>query len=174
LEQINLQRRNVLKWIGTTLGISLFGPFNFFKSGSFVSDAFAKGEVGRGGFSQFLEVSSQLLGISVSELDRDAAQIYWKGLVSLPRAQEQLKELQRVISKLNKPIKSQEELPSPLRPFARHLILTWYTGVIETPSGNRSRLFYGPSLMFAFFLKDRPAPGACAGSFGSWTKSPYS
>jgi hypothetical protein len=164
LPPFNLQRRIALKWLGVALSIPFTGPILLKASAV---------EVLKGNeLSNFLKVSSSLLGIPVSDLDSNVAKVYCAKICALPKAKAHLSALSDAIKKIGGSIESADQLPEASRDFAKKLILVWYTGVIETPHGIRKRMFYNDSLMFKLFAKDRPAPSNCFGSPESWTTPP--
>jgi hypothetical protein len=166
LSQFNLQRRVALKWLGAALSIPFAGPF--------LLKALAKETITQGTeLSRFLNVSSSVLGIPVSDLDRNVGKVYWAKMSVLPGSRVHLASLQQdALKKTEGSIESANLLPEAHRDFAKKLILVWYTGVVETPKGIRKRVFYNDSLMFKLFSKDRPAPSDCSGSMDSWAKPP--
>jgi hypothetical protein len=164
LPEFNLQRRNTLKVLGLALGAPFIGPL--------LLKALAVEAISKNDLSQFLKVSAFLLGVPDSGLDLNVARVYWARLSKTLKAHSHLAALYGIAEQGDVAISSESQLPTDeARGFAKKIILLWYTGVFETPSG-RKRLFYSESLMFSFFSKDRPAPGLCSGSPESWTKPP--
>ena len=166
MSEFSLPRRNVLKLLGIALGAPIFGPF--------LLKAVASEAISKSDLSRFVKISSFLLGIPTSEVDSDVARVYLAKLSTLSKSKNHLASLYQIAGQ-NSELNIESQLTNEeSRTFAKKVILLWYTGVFEDNSGNRKRLFYGDSLMFKFFAKERPAPGLCSGTPDSWMKPPTS
>jgi hypothetical protein len=167
LSEFSLPRRNALKLLGIALGAPFIGPI--------LLKAAAAEAISKNDLSRFIKSSAFLLGVSASEIDSDVARVYLAKLSTLSKSKVHFAALSQIATENDSKLSSAHELPNEeIRTFAKQVILLWYTGVFENVSGVQKRLFYSDSLMFKFFVKERPAPGICSGSTDSWTKPPPS
>jgi hypothetical protein len=95
---------------------------------------------------QFLTLSSRLTGFS--DLDRELAAVFLKGLLATPGVDA-------------------ARLARPDAALERDIIVAWYTGVHEV-RGVATRVTHSGALQWRAL--EMPPPGVCVGPFGTWAR----
>jgi hypothetical protein len=106
---------------------------------------------------EFLELSGRLL--ERSKLDREVAQRYLDALIADP---DSVVHLATLVQSNGNPTPEQAAL-------SRTIIEWWYTGVYTVDGKPRLATHTGALVWSAL---DMPAPGACTGQFGAWSRPP--